>query len=185
MYLFMDSDGLNHHTLGNMDHECFNCGAMMWLDKRINVSTRSPVFATCCAKGKVLLPPLQELLPPLDRFLNGMDSTACLFKQNIRMYNSVLSFTSIGTKIDENVMKTSGVYTFRIHGKMYHSIGTLLPNDKKHPQFVQIYIYDTDNELQNRMNVMPNLDPDILVKLQQMLNNFNPYVKIFCQAVIC
>ncbi|CAB4419742.1 unnamed protein product [Rhizophagus irregularis] len=32
------------------------------------------------------------------------------------------------------------------------------------------------------MNVMPNLDPNILMELQQMLNDFNPYVKIFHQA---
>ncbi len=65
---------------------------------------------------------------------------------------------------------------------MYHSVGTLLPNGEEHPQFAQIYIYDTDNELQNRMNIMPNLDPNILMKLQQMLNDINPYVKTFCQA---
>ncbi|GBB91856.1 hypothetical protein RclHR1_19290001 [Rhizophagus clarus] len=75
------SDGLDRHTLGNMDHECFDCGAMMWLDERVNVSTRSPVFDTCCAKGKVL-PPLQELLPPLDSLLDEMDSTARLFVQS-------------------------------------------------------------------------------------------------------
>lgn len=60
---------------------------------------------------------------------------------------------------------------------MYHSIGTLLPNDEGHPQFSQIYtcIYDTDNELQNRMNVMPNLDPNILIELQQMLIHMLKY----------
>ncbi|CAB4419741.1 unnamed protein product [Rhizophagus irregularis] len=107
-------DGLERHTLGNMDHECFNCGAMMWLDERVNISTKLPVFATCCAKGKILLPPMQGLLPPLDRLLTGMDSHA-------------------RTKIDDHITGTRGVYTFRIHGEMYHSIGTLLPNDEEHP----------------------------------------------------
>ncbi|GES85011.1 hypothetical protein MELLADRAFT_28736 [Rhizophagus clarus] len=51
------------------------------------------------------------------------------------MYNS-----AIGAKIDEHVMGTRGVNTFRVHGEMYHSIGTLLPNDEKHLQFAQIYI---------------------------------------------
>ncbi|GES97455.1 ATP-dependent DNA helicase Pif1-like [Rhizophagus clarus] len=94
------SDGLDCHTLGNMDHECFNCGAMMWLDERVNLSTRSPaVLATCCAKGKVLLPLLQKLLPPLDRLLNGMDSTACLFKQNIRCLPPHKLILKLGTPI--------------------------------------------------------------------------------------
>ncbi|GES89411.1 hypothetical protein SERLADRAFT_440153 [Rhizophagus clarus] len=70
-------DGLDYHTLGNMNYECFNCETM---DERVNVSTRSPVFATCCTKDKVLLPPLQELLPPLDNLLDRMNSTAHLFK---------------------------------------------------------------------------------------------------------
>ncbi len=80
------SHRLDRHTLGNMDHECRNCGAMMWLDERVNVSVTSPAFTICCAKGKILLPSLQELLPPLDRLLIGMDHHARLFQQNIRMY---------------------------------------------------------------------------------------------------
>ena len=30
------SFGLHHHTLGNMVHKCNKCGAMMWLDEKIN-----------------------------------------------------------------------------------------------------------------------------------------------------
>jgi hypothetical protein len=176
------SNGLDRHTLGDMNYECQNCGAMMWLNERVNKSARSPVFTTCCAKGKILLPPLQDLLPPLDRLLTELDQNSRLFRQNIRMYNSALSFTSIGAKIDNHITGTRGVYSFRIHGEIYHSIGTLLPNNEDYPQFAQIYIYDTDNELQNRMNIMPNLDPNILTELQQMLNDVNPYVETFRQA---
>src|SRR2546430_16283959 len=100
---------------------------MMWLDEKINKSARFPEFSTCCAKGKVILPPLQKLPSPLDILLTGNDSRSRLFKQNIRMYNSALFFTSIGVNVDQEVTGTSGVYTFRIHGEMYHRIGTLLP----------------------------------------------------------
>ena len=44
------------------------------------------------------------------------------------MYNSALSFMSMGAKIDHQFTGTSGIYTFRIHGEMYHRIGTLLPD---------------------------------------------------------
>ena len=44
------------------------------------------------------------------------------------MYNSALSFMSIGAKIDHQFTGTSKVYTFRIHEEMYHRIGTLLPD---------------------------------------------------------
>ena len=49
---------LHHHTLGNMIYKCNKCGAIMWLDEKINKSIRLPEFSTCCAKGKVMLPSL-------------------------------------------------------------------------------------------------------------------------------
>ena len=108
---------------------------MIWLDERINKSMRSPIFTICCAKGKVILPPLQDLPSPLDTLLTETDLRSHLFRQNIRMYNSALSFTSMGAKIDHQFTGTSGVYTFRIHGEMYHRIGTLLPDPETQPQF--------------------------------------------------
>jgi hypothetical protein len=165
-----------------MIYKCNKCGAMMWLDEKINKSIRLPEFSTCCAKGKVMLPSLQELPLPLNTLLTGTDPRSRLFRQNIRMYNSALSFTSIGAKIDQQITGTSGIYTFRIHGEMYHRIGTLLPDPEIQPRFAQIYIYDTDHEIQNRSNIMSGLDPMILAELQQMLHNINPYVNRFRQV---
>lgn len=66
---------------------------------------------------------------------------------------------------------------------MYHNVGSLLPlNDSTQPKFAQIYFYDTEHELQNRLNVMPQLDPTTLAGLQDMLHRINPYVSIFQQA---
>ncbi|RGB32558.1 hypothetical protein C1646_626032, partial [Rhizophagus diaphanus] len=154
----------------------------MWLDERINKSVKLPVFNTCCIKGKVILPFLQELPSPLNTLLTETNSRSCTFRQNIKMYNSALSFTSIEAKIDQQITGTSGIYTFHIHGEMYHRIGSLLPNSETQPQFAQIYIYDTDHEIQNRLNIMPRLDPIILGELQQMLHDINSYVNQFRQA---
>ena len=88
----------------------------------------------------------------------------------------------MGAKVDHSITGTSGIYSFRVHGEMYHSIGTILPDNEARPQFAQIYVYDTEHELQNRMNVMPNLDPVILEELQQMLHDVNPYCEMFKQA---
>ena len=46
------------------------------------------------------------------------------------MYNSALSFISIRAKIDQQITGTGSIYTFRIHGEMYHRIGSLLPDSK-------------------------------------------------------
>ena len=82
------------------------------------------------------------------------------------MYNSALSFMSIGAKIDHQFTGTSKVYTFRIHEEMYHRIGTLLPDPETQPQFAQIYIYNIDYKIQNRSNVIPDFDSTILIKFQ-------------------
>jgi hypothetical protein len=176
------STGLERHSLGQMNHRCSKCGAMMWIDERVNKSSKSPVFTICCANGKVTLPLLQELPYPLNILLLENNPRSRLFQQNIRMYNSALSFTSLGANIDHQITGAGGVYTFRIHGEMYHRIGTLLPNPENSPSFAQIYIYDTDHEINNRLSVIPNLDFNILIELQQMLHEINPYVNIFRQA---
>ncbi|CAH1758829.1 9415_t:CDS:2 [Entrophospora sp. SA101] len=171
------SQGLDRHSLGSMNHRCNCCGALLWIDERTGTSTRSPVFTTCCAKGKVFLPPIEELPYPLNILLTRTDPSARSFRKNIRSYNSALAFTSMGAKVDHSITGTSGIYSFRVHGKIYHGIGTILPDNEAHPQFAQIY-----HELQNRMNVMPNLDPVILEELQQMLHDVNPYCEMFKQA---
>ncbi|CAJ0884324.1 12732_t:CDS:2 [Entrophospora sp. SA101] len=135
-------------------------------DERTGTSTRSPVFTTCCAKGKVFLPPIEELPYPLNILLTRTDPSARSFRKNIRSYNSALAFTSMGAKVDHSITGTSGIYSFRVHGKIYHGIGTILPDNEAHPQ----------------MNVMPNLDPVILEELQQMLHDVNPYCEMFKQA---
>src|SRR6266542_497275 len=48
--------------------------------------------------------------------------------------------------------------------------------------FSQLYIYDTENETRNRLNMMQNLDATILQNLQDMLNTVNPYIQVFRQA---
>ena len=72
--------GLRHHTLGNMTYKCSKCEAMMWLDERVTKSVRLPVFSTCCAKGKVILPPLQELPLLFNIFLTETDLYSHIFR---------------------------------------------------------------------------------------------------------
>ncbi|CAJ0629086.1 3637_t:CDS:2 [Entrophospora sp. SA101] len=109
------SQGLDRHSLGSMNHRCNCCGALLWIDERTGTSTRSPVFTTCCAKGKVFLPPIEELPYPLNILLTRTDPSARSFRKNIRSYNSALAFTSMGAKVDHSITGTSGIYSFRVH----------------------------------------------------------------------
>jgi len=40
---------------------------------------------------------------------------------------------------------------FILNGQNYHLIANLLPQDGSKPKFAQLYIYDTENEMSNKM----------------------------------
>jgi hypothetical protein len=123
----------------------------------------------------VKLPHLEN--PP--KYLQDLLDNCNEFKNNIRAYNSVFAFTSLGASIDKKLIEKKGNYCFRIHGSIYHYMGSLLPQQKEDAKFAQIYIYDTDFQTNIRSKLMPSLDKKILIGLQKMFENCNPYVKLF------
>jgi hypothetical protein len=78
----------------------------------------------------------------------------------------------------KNANRINGAYCFRIHGSVYHRIGTsLLPSVGRAPCFVQIYIYDAANELQNRHSIASHISIETLGQLQLLMHDINPYVR--------
>lgn len=63
----------------------------------------------------------------------------------------MFAFTSLGGKVDSLTNDRRGPYNFRIHGQNYHKLGSLVPPNGHMPKFSQLYIYDTENEISNRM----------------------------------
>jgi len=63
----------------------------------------------------------------------------------------MFAFTSIGGKIDSSMNNGSGPPQFILNRQNYHCIGSLLPENGSSPKFVQLYIYDTENETTNRI----------------------------------
>ena len=83
------------------------------------------------------------------------DAKSQHFKNNIRTYNNMFAFTSMGGKINDSINKKGrGPYVFRLHGQTYHSIGSLLPAPGMPPKFEQLYIYDNENETENRATAL-------------------------------
>lgn len=66
----------------------------------------------------------------------------------------MFSFTSMGGKVDISVNQSRGPRTFKLFGQNYHQIGSLLPLDGSTPKFAQLYIYDTENEVKNRLHAL-------------------------------
>ncbi|KAL6535336.1 hypothetical protein OROMI_026710 [Orobanche minor] len=150
--------------LGDPIYNCEYCGAYMWYEERSEKSKNPlyPKFSHCCSKGKIQLPLLKE--PPLllRNLLNGVDPRSINYINNIRAYNMMFSFTSMGGKVDTSVNKGRGPYVFKIQGANYHRIGSLLPHRCE--------------------SKSDGIRLDIVNDLKSMLDAYNPLAKSFRMA---
>ncbi|WVZ78718.1 hypothetical protein U9M48_026381, partial [Paspalum notatum var. saurae] len=108
------------------------------------------------------------------------------FMKHIREYNCLFAFTSMGTNIDRSINDGRGPPIFKISGQVHHRIGSMLPADGGPPKFIQLYIYDTAHEIQNRLTAIGSVDrprdalaPKNVEALAQMLDLHNPFAKKF------
>uniref|UniRef100_A0A0R0KGC4 ATP-dependent DNA helicase n=1 Tax=Glycine max TaxID=3847 RepID=A0A0R0KGC4_SOYBN len=165
--------------------QCRHCNANMWYNERISKhkNSSSPRFNLCCGDGKVKLPLLQNPPKHLQQLLfdhHAADSKN--YQQNIWTYNMMFAFTSAGIKLDKSINDSRGPPTIRIQGQPCHRIGSLLPMPEKEPKFAQLYIFGTDNEVQNRINAISHhneIEAHIVSSLSQMLDEHNTHAKSF------
>nr|GEV42001.1 DNA helicase [Tanacetum cinerariifolium] len=105
------------------------------------------------------------------------------FIENIRAYNQMFSMTSLGARIDESVNVGRRPYVFKISGQLYHWLGSLCPAEGDPPRFLQLYVYDTQNQVNNRMSNFggdgSDLRRDIVKGLIELLDNHNALVQLF------
>ncbi|KAL4294259.1 hypothetical protein AHAS_Ahas18G0210200 [Arachis hypogaea] len=77
---------------------------------------------------------------------------------------------------------------YKISGENVYYIGSLMPMPGEKPKFAQLYIYDTKNEVNNRIAPFRSndskyaIDPEIVGKLQKMLDENNALAKSFRMA---
>ena len=91
-------------------------------------------IAICCESGKINLPAIKEAPEDLQKLLSNKH----IFK-NSRLYNSVLSITSLGTDNKPEIGAS-----FKIFGKMCHRIEPLIPNENENEnQNLLKYIFMT------------------------------------------
>ena len=76
------------------------------------------------------------------------------FLEEIRQYNNMFAFTSMGGKVHDVNSRGGGPYSYVLSGMNYHNIGCLLPPEGRKPVFSQLYIYDTENEVSNRISAV-------------------------------
>ena len=98
-----------------------------------------------------------------------------------------LTFTG-GIVRQRNKLITYEPYVSRIHGQNYNHNGTLLPKEGTKPRWAQLYIYNTENEVQNRIaalrssNEKTPVNPTIVAGLQSILDENNVVAQSFRMA---
>lgn len=95
--------------------------------------------------------------------------------------------TSMGGKVDHSINCGKAPYVYRLNGQNHHVFGTLIPNKEDDPKFCQLYIYDIEHEVENRMKWFKvddgeAIDTEIVEGLVQMLDETNQLVKQFRYA---
>ena len=177
--------------LGSQNQTCSYCGARFWAEERVrgHGRTTSPVYNKCCRGGSILLPPYKPPPEPLLGLLTGKDPALSRhFFDNIRRYNSMFAMTSMGVNVINSINDARGPYVFKISGQLCHRIGSLIPNDEARPEYCQLYIFDTDNEVRNRIAVATTSNSDfqpneaIVASLITMLDTHNSVVQVFRTA---
>ncbi|XP_019184379.1 PREDICTED: uncharacterized protein LOC109179329 [Ipomoea nil] len=94
----------------------------------------------------------------------------------------------MGGKIDRTINNGTSPPIFRINGQNFHRIGSLLPSDGIQPKFAQLYIHDTENEIENRLNSLraenngSALHSEVVNDIKQVLDEHNVLVKSFRMA---
>lgn len=125
---------------GRPEYTCRHCGAIFWYAERTTSSSLCtssyPQNYSCCRGGKIYIRPYKDP-PPYLRSLFNFDagSRARNFLRNIRQYNCLFNFISIGARIDYDIKRGSGICVFKINGQVCHRIGSLLPAYGEPPHF--------------------------------------------------
>ncbi|GKA57729.1 DNA helicase [Tanacetum coccineum] len=170
--------------LGRCTCVCRHCGAMFWECEKIASASHTSEFGynKCCYGGRVILRRSPEYPPYIKELYQNTH-----FMENIRAYNQMFSMTSLGANVDKSVNNGRGPYVFRISGQLYHWIGSLCPEEGQSPRFLQLYIYDTTNELKNRLTHFSDehqseLKEEIVEGLIQFLDTHNVLVQLFRTA---
>ncbi|PNY10906.1 helicase-like protein [Trifolium pratense] len=183
-----DDEHQGYFDIGDPVWECQQCGAHMWYQERKNRSknTLRPEFQQCCHGGKAELSLLEQPPKLLQQLLfNNVRTDSKNYQAHTRIYNSMFAFTSPGMKIDDRKNVGKGPPTIRIQGQVCHRIGSMLPQEGEHPKFAQLYIYDTENEIKNRIHAFRDnkeIDANIVLKLKNMLDTHNVHAKSFRMA---
>ncbi|XP_035830876.1 uncharacterized protein LOC110866786 [Helianthus annuus] len=190
-YKGVSTDYLDH---GDQVITCEVCYAKLWDAEKGSGRKEGGKIChmLCCGYAKVVLPDYKTATPYYKSLFMSNDNESKHFLKNIRRYNSMFAFTSMGGKVDQTVNTGNAPFCYRISGENYHSIGSLVPPNGGKPKFCQLYIYDTENELANRSSDNASsssnsfeTDNKLIQQIKAMFDAENVLVKIYRMVRDC
>nr|KAJ0192085.1 hypothetical protein LSAT_V11C800452940 [Lactuca sativa] len=135
--LTLDEESIDDHIIEDifqdyLDHGdqiviCQICHAKLWKaesitwQKKVNTS-----YSLCCGYDKIELSSLKEAPPSYRNLYRSVDSKRKHFMKNIRRYNSLFSFTSMGAKVDSSINRGNAPHIFRLSGSLLPTPGSSL-----------------------------------------------------------
>ena len=166
-------------TIGKMEVVCNFCGALKF---------EKETGSTCCSNGKVYLDPLPQPPEQIRKLWHDNTPEGRLFRHHARSINNAVCLTSIKGKQKRFGGGASNVV---YEGKVNYLVGPLQAADGERPCFAQLYVHDPSLETGLRLSGMTipagtsdrqkKILQQVLVKVQDDLHKFNPFVHDFKQ----
>ena len=169
---------IEENYLGPMNELCIHCNAKHFKGEKIANKPHS--YNQCCSHGEVKLDPLPEFPVELRNLLNGTHEKSKEFFPRIRVYNNSFSFASFNANLYNFRSTRSAPYCFKIQGQIYYQVNTSLYSDNnENPSYGQLFIVDSHEAVDYRMQKNVDLDEDILKSLDLFYRQNNVYAQSF------
>ncbi|XP_027157485.1 uncharacterized protein LOC113759078 [Coffea eugenioides] len=145
-------------------------------DTLVDAPIHNDVSLSALLKAKCEIHLAETQMPEkLVQFYRANAPKAREFRLCIRSYNNMFAFTSLGVHYDKNLSRrNNGIYTFRVQGQIYHFINPLVPSKGERATNLQLYFYDTQHEIANRMAISSKFRESIFQQFKDILHD-NPY----------
>ncbi|KYM98545.1 ATP-dependent DNA helicase PIF1 [Cyphomyrmex costatus] len=161
-----------------MDVSCIHCNAKHFAAERI--SNKGDSFHDCCNHGKVYLEPLPEFLHFLRALYEGNHEKSNHFFNYIRSYNSSFSFASFNANVINFSERRPGPYCFKIQGQIYYQVNTALyAAENENPTYGQLFIVDSNEAINYRLQQTSNLDLEIIHNFEYMMRKYNIFTQSY------
>ncbi len=158
--------------VGRQETECPHCHALLF-----PAETSGNRQTPCCGSGKITLPIYQDPPEPLKSLYDRSHPKSEEFLRHARAYNDCFAMASMAS---EQVRYDRPPFVFKVHGRMAERVGrAMLPRQGQAPRYMQLYFVGPGQHEQadERMRQFEHLDQELVMDLQEMLHQHNPYVR--------